>query len=381
MNKLDLTSPQQILRYLENYNNEVLERVNHGEELWDLISNFENSGIAKDKLGKKIIQFYHFFDTNFYFNGKSDCNVFKNIAKNEYLLTDKTFRKTVHQIKADRDLDFTAFMIANKLIENMYPGENKEKSYPVKSKELVFRKNKIQEYDKLVKQMYKIASDVEEDREKEVSKLFSFSDKNTTIWSTGEQSNNQNVATNIFKIDAKKYYQGLTNLIEVRNKFKYSYAIDIQSDVNQNLISSLEQESNIEKKIVIIENYIKKYQGQIMDDVSLFIRIEDLTNKSDKVVAYLESVGINEKVWLEFDKYNLTHIKILKIKRYLVLQIFFFLGLPPTQIDKFMNLFGINFGKGYNTLSSKNDIQESYIRRLIKAGISYNTINSLIQTI
>ncbi len=398
-------TPSQIYLYLNTYNNSIWNRIINGQNFDDLVNDFQNTGIATDKIGQMIMDSYqnsipYFISSDL--ESKIDYNAFWHLIKdNDLFLACPKFRNTVQSINKEHFYAFMASMAhkTQKSYQDLYVDfapvstdypEN-QKNRELTDLDIEYRTHIIADYKKNIDTL--------------------FADYTAFM-------NEHPFSIKDYSKGISVYNTPLLNIIKERERFTLTYTADLISSKHSNnsdeIFSTLLLElgkTTTKNYTTVFNSWITTYKKDIVkySKLDFPFRIEQTastitTQKPadmnyaaytvDKNKRYAQSFETKLHYFIRnlskkhsdslIDKYN----AIIKTSDYvfddynygslIALLIFLYLGLPSKQLQSFMALFGIAFGIGPKTICSSSQIQEVYLKHLIENGVSYQAIMNIL---
>lgn len=411
MANCDMT-PAQMYLYIDTYNHSIWDRVVCGDSFDDLIADFNNTGIANNSTGQLILDSYNTGRPSFisyHSDDMIDYNALWHIMKNsDLLLSYPAFRNTV---KAVHKNSFSAFMVnmmeaTGKSYEDLYtdfdtvatPYYENHKSRELNALDIEYRKNILADYKKKIEVFF--------------NEHCLFMDTvPTTLDDYANSTGKQNV-----------YTVSLLDLIQDRERFTLNYVADLISPIDPEsddgmgiLFSKLWADIKSKKVNEYAETFhdwIDTYKNDLLQYKSLEFpfRIEQtaktIATPAPAEMDYVAHTVEFNKSYAQPKKYKLSHtmkklfnnkyisekyklyISIIKNNNLtftdynygslIALSIFLHLGIPSSQLDSFMALFGLGFGVGPKSIYPDSPLQEVYLKYLINNGVSYQVISSIL---
>lgn len=411
MANCDMT-PAQMYLYIDTYNHSIWDRVVRGDSFDDLIADSNIKAIATDRNGQLILDSYNTsrpFFTSYLSNDMIDYNALWHIMKNsDLLLSCPAFRNTVKKIQKE---SFSAFMVnmaesTGKSYEDLYtdfdtvatPYYENHKSRELNTLDIEYRKNILADYKKKIEVFF------------DEHHLFM-----NTIPTTLDDYANSTGKQNVYTVS-------LLDLIQDRERFTLNYVADLispidpESDDGMGILFSKLWADIKSKKVneyaKTFQNWIDTYKNDLLQYKTLEFpfRIEQtaktITTPAPAKMDYVPHTVEFNKSYAQPKNYKLSHtMKKLFCKYYIsekykvytnivkngnliftdynygsliALSIFLHLGIPSSQLDSFMALFGLGFAVGPKSIYPDSSLQEVYLKYLINNGVSYQVISSIL---
>lgn len=354
----DTNSVEEMYDAIVSYNNDISIKIFKGEDFWPLIEEFESHKLNDNPVYQQAIAYYQYSAPVVTCEGKDYSPYFDILSESDYMNTFKPFRTIVKNHK-----NTIHEVLKVQLLGSL---EEYKKHYGYRKDYIEYERcyNVLKEYEALY------------------NKLYSY-EINTYI---------------PFEENIAEHFKYLIRMLELRQQYKFEVKINTIEDYKMpNYIDTLLQyiaDNNLEED----NSFSNTEIWQNVNVISTKETVEDRLN------SILTENKFDDHWFPMFMRGDFLHNSVRNHIRTIALYTFIYLGLPPKDLDTYMNrLFGISFGTGINLASGslslnvhygkadENNIKdynkylvegdavyEQEVRRLIFAGINYKRITGLL---
>lgn len=354
----DTNSVEEMYDSIVSYNNDIAIKIFKGEDFWPLIEEFESHKLNDNPVYQQAIAYYQYSAPVVTCDGKDYSPYFDILSESDYLNTFKPFRTIVKKHK-----NTIHEVLKVQLLGSL---DEYKKHYGYRKDYIEYERcyNLLKEYEALYNQLYSY-------------------ELNTGL---------------SFEENISEHFKTLIRMLELRQQYKFEVNINAIHDyqIKKNLIDLLKY---------IADNNLEEEND--FSDTEIWQNVNVISSKEtaeDRINAHLANNLFDDHWFPMFMKGDFLHNSVRNHIRTIALYSFIYLGLPPKDLDTYMNkLFGISFGTGINLAAGTLDLNEHYgktdgnkvkdynrylveddavyekeVRRLILAGVDYNTIISFL---